>query len=70
MSLIQNLPVVRKNISGLFEQRKFYKFKIIKMKSLKKHIFEAACKFYKENFSRCYNEICKVQDLITVIVSV
>lgn len=35
-------------------------------------MFEAACKFYKENFSLCYNEICKVQDLsdLTVIVSV
>lgn len=31
-------------------------------------MFEAACKFYKENVSLPYNEICKVQDRIIVII--
>ena len=31
-------------------------------------MFEAGCKFYKENVSLSYNGKCKVQDLIIVII--
>lgn len=68
MSFIQNVPIVKKTFWACLSREIFITFKLQKWTNFIKHMFETACKFYKENVSLSHNEICKVQDLIIVII--